>query len=229
MKLEMGESLGFSWMKHVKRCQLVQTNWKVSPEWSDENSDAKERLQDIAEEIKKFYQETNNGGYYIFRGNANLDQIFRQAECDMIGCSINNGVASYYSLEVAYHGDTLNYNGRELTIAKVLSKLVKSAFIFYRYFGVTNAEIAFASPKVGNFADELTTAVERLQDIFKPQGCDFIFKLYINDGFKNELLDKVIGLSKEVKDTSELFLRSYQLYNQFYQLPTTPATAASGK
>lgn len=29
MKIEIGESLLLSWLKHIKECQLVQTNWKV--------------------------------------------------------------------------------------------------------------------------------------------------------------------------------------------------------
>ena len=33
MKIEMGESLIYSWLRHEKLCQLVQTNWKVSPFW----------------------------------------------------------------------------------------------------------------------------------------------------------------------------------------------------
>jgi hypothetical protein len=28
MKIEMGESLILSWLKHVKNCQIVQINWK---------------------------------------------------------------------------------------------------------------------------------------------------------------------------------------------------------
>jgi hypothetical protein len=34
MKLEMGESLVFLWLKHEKQCQSVQMNWKASKEWS---------------------------------------------------------------------------------------------------------------------------------------------------------------------------------------------------
>ncbi len=33
MKIEMGESLFYSWLRHVKACQIVQTNWKVSQHW----------------------------------------------------------------------------------------------------------------------------------------------------------------------------------------------------
>ena len=30
MKIEMGESLIYSWLRHEKHCQLTQKNWKAS-------------------------------------------------------------------------------------------------------------------------------------------------------------------------------------------------------
>ncbi len=33
MKIEMGESLFYSWLRHVKECQIVQTNWTTSSQW----------------------------------------------------------------------------------------------------------------------------------------------------------------------------------------------------
>ncbi len=39
MKIEMGESLLYSWLRHVKECQIVQTNWKVSSKWDLKNAD----------------------------------------------------------------------------------------------------------------------------------------------------------------------------------------------
>lgn len=45
MKIEMGESLFYSWLRHVKECQIVQTNWKVSSQWS--LSDADELVDNI--------------------------------------------------------------------------------------------------------------------------------------------------------------------------------------
>lgn len=30
MKIEIGESLILSWLKHVNNCQIVQLNWKPS-------------------------------------------------------------------------------------------------------------------------------------------------------------------------------------------------------
>lgn len=33
MKIEIGESLMISWLRHIKECQIAQTNWKPSPKW----------------------------------------------------------------------------------------------------------------------------------------------------------------------------------------------------
>ena len=49
MKIEMGESLFYSWLRHVKECQIVQTNWKVSSQWQLSNADA------LKEELKVDY------------------------------------------------------------------------------------------------------------------------------------------------------------------------------
>jgi hypothetical protein len=34
MKIEIGESLISSYLNHVEKCKIVQTNWKVSGNWT---------------------------------------------------------------------------------------------------------------------------------------------------------------------------------------------------
>ena len=48
MKIEMGESLFYSWLRHVKECQIVQTNWKPSSQWLAQNKDA-ENLMSVSD------------------------------------------------------------------------------------------------------------------------------------------------------------------------------------
>ena len=38
MKIEMGESLLQSYLKHVKNCLISQTNWKTSSNWNIDSS-----------------------------------------------------------------------------------------------------------------------------------------------------------------------------------------------
>jgi hypothetical protein len=34
MKIEIGESLVYSYLKHIEGCRVVQTNWKTSGLWA---------------------------------------------------------------------------------------------------------------------------------------------------------------------------------------------------
>ena len=45
MKIEIGESLLLSWLRHIKNCQLVQMNWKPSTSsWDIYNESEVEEL-----------------------------------------------------------------------------------------------------------------------------------------------------------------------------------------
>lgn len=65
MKIEMGESLLYSWLRHVKECQIVQTNWKVSPQW---NTLHRSELQALMEATDQHFKE--RFGYDIFKQNS---------------------------------------------------------------------------------------------------------------------------------------------------------------
>lgn len=54
MKIEMGESLIYSWLRHEKLCQLVQTNWKVSPFWELEN---RQEIEDLFVICRNYFLE----------------------------------------------------------------------------------------------------------------------------------------------------------------------------
>lgn len=62
MKVEVGESLFYSWLRHVKECQVVQTNWKVSPQWEMRHE---EELSDLLEITGKYFSEKY--GYEIYK------------------------------------------------------------------------------------------------------------------------------------------------------------------
>ena len=38
MKIDIGESLVYSYLRHVKNCTIVQTNWKPSGNWIPEST-----------------------------------------------------------------------------------------------------------------------------------------------------------------------------------------------
>jgi len=62
MKIEIGESLFYSWLRHVKECQVVQLNWKSSLSWPLQNED---KLKDLMKITDTHYQ--SKYGYNIYK------------------------------------------------------------------------------------------------------------------------------------------------------------------
>ncbi|MDO4765775.1 MAG: hypothetical protein Q4A29_06925 [Eubacteriales bacterium] len=215
MKIEMGESLFYSWLRHVKECQIVQTNWKTSQRWVMGNEDD---LQRMWEETDRYFRWKYN--YKVFKLNSSLAQILRQAECDVLGISIQNGVNKIYAVDVAFHEFGLNYGTKEETITKVISKTARTAMCLWGYLGVRDAEVIFASPKIHfSLLQEIEQCIQDLNDIFQKLGYEFKFRLISNKEFNYSVLQPILLASKGVADTSELFLRSYQMYSMFFEMP----------
>lgn len=211
MKIEMGESLFYSWLRHVKECQIVQTNWKVSSQWNLSNEDDLKALMD---ELDAHYQEKHD--YAIFKRNASLSQLLHQGECDVLGISIQQNKPEYYAVDVAFHKGGLNYGSRHVTVMKVLKKCARTAFCLHGYLSTKKAEIIFASPRINpSVLEILLPCVEEMQEIFKNKGYAFAFRVIANEEYGRNVLDSIFSLSDRVADTSELFLRSYQMYRMF--------------
>ena len=68
VKIEMGESLFYSWLRHVKDCKIVQMNWKSSPSWQLQNEESLEEFMNITGKhfLDKYgyaiYNPSNNKG-----------------------------------------------------------------------------------------------------------------------------------------------------------------------
>ena len=220
MKIEMGESLFYSWLRHVKQCQIVQTNWKASSQWELHHA---EEIEDLLHIIDEYFN--NQYQYKIFKKNSALSQIMRQAESDVLGIHISENKTSFYAIDVAFHELGLNYGTRTGTVMKVLSKIIRTAFCFYGYFDTPAGEIVFASPKINRaILSDLLPCITYLNDFFCEQGFDFKFSIICNDAFDNDILQPILLASDYVADTNELFMRSYQMYAMFAKNPTKGKT-----
>ncbi len=75
MKIEMGESLVYSWLKHVRRCAFIHANWKAPLENQWRNV---EEHADILGELRGLLGDAA----IDILGNDNIRQFIRQTECD---------------------------------------------------------------------------------------------------------------------------------------------------
>ena len=142
MKIEIGESLALSYLKHVKKCVIYQTNWKASNRWSITNE---ESLKVIFEAVRKSEE------FKDISKKSEFNQFLRQAEIDALGI---DQAGKVYAIDIAFHEQGLRYGSTdEEAAARVTKKLVRSYLAMRGYFPGREYEIIFASPKVGPTRD----------------------------------------------------------------------------
>ncbi|GGM55874.1 hypothetical protein [Porphyromonas pasteri] len=214
MKIEIGESLAVSYLKHVKRCVIYQTNWKSSSQW-----DFLGEVKDASEAFERLVKD----GLLSFQGKTkpSFSQFLKQAEIDILG--INLFEKKMYVMDIAYHEDGLNYKNEDRTIKSFKKKLLRSYLLLRSYFPEDyKYEIIFASPKVrpklNKELEDATEALNDLRDDVLSKGA-VVFKYIANDKFKDKILDPTLEASKDDADTNELFLRSYKLLSMPYTKP----------
>jgi len=209
MKIEIGESLLYSWLRHVKGCQVVQTNWKPSLLWKLQREEELERFIKIADNyfIDKY-------GYGIDRHNY-LPLFLKQAEIDALGISINGNGLDIYAVDISYHEGGLNYGGRQRTVMRVIKRFVRATICLIGYFGTTKGELIFASPKIYKAViNDLEAYTHDLNTLFQENNYNFTARIVANDDF-NELMLSTVAASDGSSDTSELFIQGYQLAKMF--------------
>ena len=198
MKIEMGEWLCYSYLRHVQRCWLVQANWKASEHWE------KYLSNDELEDAFRSMRQTFDLGGNVFKGTKDCSQFLRQAEIDAVGIGQNGSI---HAIDVAFHEAGLNYSGGVGN--RVLKKLLRTVLVLMAYHPrEVKRHIYFVSPKVHRAAQQpLEDIFGRLQDEYPA----IEWHLFTNEVFAQEMLTPTLELGKSVADTSELFLRSVKL------------------
>ncbi len=210
MKIEMAESLGASWLKHIKMCQLVQTNWKKSPQWRSFHDG---EMQELFDGVREFFAQH---AIRVFRQMADVDQFFRQAECDVVGMSYSGQGSSYHVAEIAFHAAGLDGNYAD----RVASKMIRAAFVLYNYFNVREGNIYFITPRTRPAViNRLAGVIDLIRQYFGDNGFAYEFTFVTNEDFRNFVLNPVLDLADRIADTGELFLRACQLTTLFNDFP----------
>jgi hypothetical protein len=154
--------------------------------------------------------------YDLFKGSRTIGQVLTQAEIDLIGLTFNNEDTPIYAVDIAFHKAGLNRGSKDETVASVLMKIIRTVMCIYGYFGFNRGEIVFCSPKVSR---AVVTALKEcegdIQNILSEMGFSFKTKIHTNEEFYTNVLQPVLECLGNVADTSELFMRSMQMYNLF--------------
>ena len=225
MEIEIGESLCLSYLKHVKKCVIYQTNWKLSSWWLQELG-KKSPAEELYDELKKSPSKEKTAATDFDVKDvltSDFSQFLKQAEIDVLGVDKDGNV---YAIDVAFHEGGLGYGKKVEARDCVMKKFVRSYMIMLGCFPGKKCTVIFASPKVDAAKQDLIMpALEELQADARFKDKEITLEYIANDKFKEEILDQTIEASRDDADTNELFLRSYKLLN----LPYTEAKSTKKK
>ena len=219
MEIEIGESLCLSYLKHVKKCVIYQTNWKLSSWWLQELG-KKSPAEELYDELKKSPSKEKTAATDFDVKDvltSDFSQFLKQAEIDALGVDKDGNV---YAIDVAFHEGGLGYGKKVEARDCVMKKFVRSYMIMLGCFPRKKCTVIFASPKVDAAKQDLIMpALEELQADARFKDKGITFEYIANDKFKEEILDQTIEASRDDADTNELFLRSYKLISMPYTKP----------
>ncbi len=219
MKLEMGESLIASWLKHQYGCQIVQLNWKPADMW-----DICIPQDDVEGLLKQLKNKFTDLEIEFTTETMKSSQLIKQGEIDCFGICLktdetdNNRliVDKIYAVDVAFHEYGLNYGSISETCKRIRKKFIRSALSIYQYLGTKDGEIIFASPKAPfKHLEVLKKTAIDVHNTFEQLGFNYDFKIYCNDDFNDVILHPICTDINKISDTSELFIRSLKLINLF--------------
>ena len=200
MKVEIGESLGYSFLRHVEGCWLVQTNWKASDDWPKHLEDG-----DLEQEFSDMRRKFDPDGS-VFGKTTGYHQLLKQSEIDVVGIGFSGDI---YAVEVAFHENGLQYGSSQETQKRVLKKMLRAKFLLDAYqLADGKQHIYFVSPKVHN---AVKPGLEEIFDRLNREYADVDWQLLTDRDFVSKLLEPTLKAAKDVADTSELFMRSAKL------------------
>jgi hypothetical protein len=219
MKIEIGESLMYSWLRHVKNCQTVQLNWKPSNSWPLYNE---KLVIKIMETTNSYIKE--NFMLNIFRDNQTYTQLLKQGEIDVLGFELRYGrVTEIYGIDTTFYENGLNEGNSDQIIETVMKKMVRMTMIMVGYFDLTKGKIICASPRVNHtIYNPLVYLINEVNQLYKNMNLDFEFILYANQSFQEHVRKPVLEQANTLADPTELFIHSVQMNNLFNDTQESP-------
>lgn len=199
MKIDIGESLVNSYLRHVMGCCIVQQNWKPSGNWliGETEMGLARREFDRIQRHKAFTE--------IFK--TGFEQTVTQTEVDVMGYTHDKTI---YAVNITFHELGINFGSRTDTRNRVIKNLLRAYLSLICYFPGYRHVLVYCSPKVTGATEEV------LQDYFRILENDFssdevTFKYLSNESFRDQVMMQTLDSAQDQFDTSELFLRSFKL------------------
>jgi len=202
MKIEIAESLIYSYLKHQEGCRLVQTNWRTSGKWI--------LTEYELENAQVLYDKLSSSELFssLFK-NSSFNQLIKQAEIDVLG--LNTVENTVYGIDIAFHSSGINYGSRKETGLRIIKKIFRTIFIMQSYFSdFEKFNSFFITPKVNpSDKDYIENLIEEARKVIEDENIEIEF--ISNEDFYTEIVDPLLKSIQDEHDSSELFSRAIKL------------------
>jgi len=202
MKIDIAESLIYSYLKHQEGCRLVQTNWRTSGKWI--------LTEYQLEKAQLLYDKISHSELFgdLFK-NSSFNQLIKQAEIDVLGLNTVENIV--YGIDIAFHSSGINYGSRKETGLRIIKKIFRTIFIMQSYFSdFEKFNSLFITPKVNpSDKDYIENLMEEARRLLEDENIEIEF--ISNEDFYIEIVDPLLKSIRDENDSSELFSRAIKL------------------
>jgi hypothetical protein len=205
MKIEIGEFLLLSWLRHVRGCVVTQMNWSPSPAWTI----AREReLRATFEAVRRFSDDAIGRSSF---GPVDFEWFVRHATIDVLGLRIDpaGGGTEAIAVDSAINDTELPHGNAEETIVRLLQRMTRAGFALAAFLEPRQASVVFATPWLAQAVRqevqrhlallELRLAEQRLHAVSRLR-----FRVIADADFADEIVQPVLAHVDAVADTSGL-------------------------
>lgn len=193
MKIEIGEFLILSWLRHVRGCVLTQMNWSPSPAWPV----ARERQLGTAfEAVQELCVDAT--GRRILE-DRDVGAFVRDARIDVLGLRLDRATRHVEAIAVdsAINDDELPHGDAEETIVRLIQRMLRAGFALAAYLNPPQVSVVFATPWLAQpIREEVQRRLARLEARLAGQRHPAVSRLrfrVIADGdFADEIVQPVL-------------------------------------
>ncbi|CAI3642799.1 Conserved hypothetical protein [Clostridium neonatale] len=206
--MTLKESLVFSYLKHIKKCKIIQTNWvPKTKDWDEEYDKAKELIRISKNYFKNKYR------INIFKNISLDDDIIKlYNNIDAFGITFNKD----YTQDIYGVMCELNESYNEVNIENVLEKIFIISTYLVSYFNRINGNIIIMCSKLNDKnIREIGTYYFDIKEIFRQVNLSFEVSILINEKFQEEVISKLEKVCLDIDETEEeIYLKSLKLQKQ---------------
>jgi hypothetical protein len=205
MKIEIGEFLILSWLRHVRGCVVTQMNWSPSPAWAV----AREReLRAAFEAVRRFSDDTIGRSSF---GTIDFESFVRHARIDVLGLRLDRDCGGIEAIAVdsAINDTELPHGNAEETIVRLIERMTRAGFALAAYLNPHQASVVFATPWLAKAVRQevqrhLALLETRLAEQRDQAMSRLRFRVIADADFADEIVQPVLQHVDAVADSSGL-------------------------